>query len=79
MIKKLRERIYTDKYKSLDWHAMKLLDWEAMSFLYMSDGSLQKYFRPEIGMVNPSYKLTLNLKRLCYADQLEFKKVIKKK
>jgi hypothetical protein len=73
----LRQRIYCDKYKSLDWHAMKALDWEAMSFLYMSDGSLQKYLRPEIGMVNPSYKLTLNLKRLCYADLLELKRAIR--
>ena len=75
----LRERIYVDKYKSLDWHAMKALDWEAMSFLYMSDGSLYKDFRPEIGMINPSYRLTLNLKRLCYADQLELKRAIKNK
>ena len=75
----LRERIYTDNYKSLDWHAMKALDWEAMSFLYMSGGSLTKNYRPSIGMINPSYALTLNLKRLCYADQLEFKRVIKEK
>lgn len=77
--KSLRERIYCDKYKSLDWHAMKCLDWEAMSFLYMSDGSLYKYIRPEIGMVNYSYKLTLNMKRLCYADQLELKRAIRDK
>ena len=79
IFRSLRERIYLDKYKSLEWHAMKTLDWEAMSFLYMSDGNLTKDFRPSIGMINPSYRLTLNLKRLCYADQLEFKRAIKEK
>jgi hypothetical protein len=69
---KLRERIYIDKYKSLDQHALKMLDYEALSFLYMSDGSLvikkEKY---------PC--VTLNLKRLSYGDLLLLKKALKEK
>lgn len=75
----LRDRIYVDKYKSIDNHALKLLDYEALSFLYMSDGSLKTDFRPSIGMVNPSYDVTLNLKRLSYGDLLLLKKALKDK
>src|SRR5690606_36116496 len=74
---KIRDRIYTEKYKGVDPHALKLLDYEALSFLYMSDGSLKKDFRPEIGMVNPSYEVTLNLKRLSYGDLYILKKALK--
>lgn len=74
----MRERIYIDKYKSIDNHALKLLDYEALSFLYMSDGSFVKDFRPEIGMKNISYKVTLNLKRLSYGDLFILKKALKK-
>ncbi len=76
---KLRERIYTDKYKGIDPHALKLLDFEALSFLYMSDGSLEIDFRPESRMVNPSYNVTLNMKRLSYGDQFILKKALKDK
>jgi hypothetical protein len=76
---KIRDRIYTEKYKGIDPHALKLLDYEALSFLYMSDGSLKKDFRPEIGMVNPSYEVTLNLKRLSYGDLYILKKALKDK
>ncbi len=62
------ERIYTGKYKGLDPIYIKQLDWHALTILYMSDGSLGEYFRPEIGMVKPSYNITLNLKRLSYGD-----------
>lgn len=75
----LRERIYVGTYKSIDNHALKLLDYEALSFLYMSDGSLVTTFRPEIGMVNPSYNVTLNLKRLSYGDLFILKKALKDK
>lgn len=75
----LRDRIYTEKYKGIDPHALKLLDYEALSFLYMSDGSLKKDFRPEIGMVNPSYEVTLNLKRLSYGDLFILKRALKDK
>lgn len=75
----LRERIYTDKYKGIDPHALKLLDFESLSFLYMSDGCLSVDFRPENRMVNPSYNVTLNMKRLSYGDQLLLKKALKEK
>lgn len=75
----IRDRIYVDKYKSIDIHALKLLDYEALSFLYMSDGSLYEYLRPEIGMINPSYKVTLNMKRLSYGDLFILKKALKEK
>jgi hypothetical protein len=73
----LRERIYIDNYKGLDPHTLKLLDAEAMAILYMCDGSFQEYLRPEIGMINPSFRLTLNMKRLSYGDQLVLKNQIK--
>lgn len=76
---KLRNRIYTDKYKGIDPHALKLLDYEALSFLYMSDGSLNTYLRPEINMRNPSHTVSLNLKRLSYGDQFILKKALKEK
>ena len=76
---KLRERIYTDKYKGIDPHALKLLDYEALSFLYMSDGSLKTTFRPDKRMKNPSYDVTLNLKRLSYGDLFILKKALKEK
>jgi hypothetical protein len=69
---KLRERIYLDKYKSIDQHALKLLDYEALSFLYMSDGSLV--------MKKGKYPtVTLNLKRLSYGDLYFLKKALKDK
>lgn len=76
---KLRDRIYVGTYKSIDIHALTLLDYEALSFLYMSDGCLQTDMRPEIGMVNPSYNITLNMKRLSYGDLLLLKKALKEK
>lgn len=75
----IRDRIYVGKYKGLDPHTLKLLDFEALSILYMCDGSLVKDFRPEIGMINPSYRVTLNLKRLSYGDQLLLKRSLKEK
>lgn len=74
----VRDRIYTvDGHKGLDLHTLKLLDWEALSILYMSDGNLYKYLRPEIGMVNSSYSLTLNMKRLSEVEQLVLKQAIR--
>jgi hypothetical protein len=75
---KLRERIYTDKYKGLDPHALKMLDFEALAILYMCDGSL--YIDPpseKKGLVNPSYNVALNMKRLSYGDQFILKKALK--
>ena len=75
----MRERIYIDNYKSIDPHYLKALDWESLSILYMSDGCLSKYFKPEAGMVNPSYNLTLNMKRLSYGDQVLIKRALEEK
>lgn len=75
----LRDRIYVGVYKSIDLHALKLLDYEALSFLYMSDGSLVKTLRESIGMKNPSYDITLNMKRLSYGDLFILKKALKDK
>ena len=76
----LRNRIYVDKYKGLDEHTLKLLDWEALAILYMCDGSL--YIdkpNPKKGLVNPSYSVSLNMKRLSYGDQFILKKALKEK
>ena len=74
---KLRERIYTDKYKGIDPHALKLLDFEALSFLYMSDGSMVDHIKK--GNSPSRWAVTLNVKRLSYGDQLLLKKSIKEK
>lgn len=67
----LRDRIYVDKYKSIDVHALKLLDYEALSFLYMSDGCC---------CLKNGYKcVTLNMKRLSYGDLFMLKKALKEK
>jgi len=74
----LRERIYIDNYKGIDPHSLKLLDWEAIAILFMCDGSLvEDKPNPKKGLVNSSWNLTLNLKRLSYGDQLMLKKTIK--
>lgn len=74
----LRERIYIDSYKGIDPHSLKLLDWEAMAILFMCDGSLVED-KPggKKRLVNSSWNLTLNMKRLSYGDQLLLKKAIK--
>lgn len=76
----LRERIYTDSYKGIDPHALKLLDWEAMAILYMCDGSLYEDLpNTKKGLVNSSWNLSLNMKRLSYGDQLLLKEAIRDK
>lgn len=75
----IRDRIYTaDGHKGIDMHTLKLLDWEAMAILFMCDGNSHEYLRKEIGMKNPSYQVTLNMKRLSEAEQLVLKQSIKK-
>ncbi len=74
---KIRDRVYTMKYKGVDPHALKLLDAQALSILYQCDGSYSKDKRtlsPEAGR-----KVTLNLKRLSYGDQHILKNAIKLK
>lgn len=77
----LHSRIYTDKYKGLDPHALKLLDPEALAILYMCDGSLfvDKVEGSKKRLVNDSYSVRLHLKRLCYGDQIMLKKALKDK
>lgn len=76
---KLHDRIYTDKYKGIDPHALKLLDYEALAILYMCDGSLyiDSPEKSNKGLVNNSYSVNLNMKRLGYGDQLLLKKAFK--
>lgn len=74
----LHERIYIDSYKGLDPHSLKLLDWEAMAILFMCDGSLvEDKPNEKKRLINSSWNLTLNMKRLSYGDQLLLKKAIK--
>jgi hypothetical protein len=74
----LRDRIYTGTYKGVDPHALKLLDWEAMAILFMCDGSLvEDKPNPEKRLVNSSWNLTLNMKRLSYGDQMLLKRAVK--
>lgn len=75
---KIWERVYTDKYKGIDPHALKLLDFEALAILYMCDGSMViDQPNEKKGLVNPSYNITLNLKRLSYGDLFILKKALK--
>jgi hypothetical protein len=69
---KVRERLYIDKYKSVDPHYLKLLDWEMLAILYQDDGSCYKDTRCD---ATPQAKL--NLKRLSYGDQMLLKKALK--
>lgn len=69
---KMRKRFYTDRYKGIDPHYIKLLDWEVLAILFMDDGSCSKDKRCD---ATPSVKL--NTKRLSYADSWLLKKGIK--
>lgn len=71
---KMRKRFYTDKYKGIDPHYLKMLDWEVLAILFMDDGSCSKDKRCD---ATPSVKL--NTKRLSYADSWLLKKGIKDK
>lgn len=66
----LRFRIYTEKYKGLDYECIDDIDWEMLAILYMSDGSLvEDKPNAKKGLVNSSWNLTLNMKRLSFLDQ----------
>lgn len=75
----MRDQIYVNKYKSVSSHYLKLIDWESLAILYMSDGSMQSDFRPEIGMKSPSYSVTLNMTRLSEGDLLLLREVLLQK
>lgn len=73
-------RLYRDKYKGLDEHAMKLFDWEVMAIFYMADGGLYvEQPNPKKGLVNPSPTVSLYMKRLSYGDSKFLKEVIRDK
>lgn len=81
MLTTLHDRIYTDKYKGIDPHALKLLDAQALAILYMCDGSLVTV-NPENtkrGSISTEFVVTLNLKRLSYGDLFILKKALKEK
>lgn len=71
---KVRERLYIDKYKSVDPHYLTLLDWDMLAILYQDDGSIYVDTRCD---ATPS--CTLNTKRLSYGDSWLLKKAIKEK
>lgn len=78
LLTSIRDRIYTDTYKGIDPHALKLLDAQALAILYMCDGSL--VVTPpggSRGSISPEYTITLNMKRLSYGDQFILKKALK--
>lgn len=80
LLTKLHERIYTGKYKGIDPHALKMLDPEALAILYMCDGSfVTDKPNSKKGLVNESYNVTLNMKRLSYGDLFILKKALKEK
>ena len=71
---KVRERLYFDKYKSIDPHYLTLLDWEMLAILYQDDGSIYQDTRCA---ATPDVRL--NTKRLSYGDSWLLKKAIKEK
>jgi len=69
LFSEIHSRLYKEGHKGLDSKHVANIDWECLSYLYMSDGSAATYLRPEIGMISPSYKVTLNMKRLYPCEQ----------
>ena len=69
---KMRDRFYTGGYKGIDPHYLKLMDWEVLAILFMDDGSCSKDTR-----CNATPSVSLNTKRLSYADSWLLKKGIK--
>jgi hypothetical protein len=70
VLTEMHKRVYRSGYKGLDAKYIKDIGWKDLAILYMCDGCGNKYLRPEIGMVNPSCSVTLNMKRLNMEDQL---------
>lgn len=80
LLTQIHSRVYTGKYKGIDPHALKMLDAEALAILYMCDGSfVTTKPKPEKRLVNESYNVTLNMKRLSYGDLFILKKALKEK
>ena len=76
---KVHKYLYIDKYRGLSSHYLKMLDGEALAILYMCDGCLTTEKPPKKGLVNDSYNVTLNLKRLSEGDTLMLKVALKHK
>jgi len=68
----MRNRFYTDRYKGIDPHYLKMLDEEYLSILFMDDGSCYKDNRCD---ATPT--VSLNTKRLSYGDSFLLKKALK--
>lgn len=80
LLTQIHSRVYTGKYKGIDPHALKMLDAEALAILYMCDGSfVTTKPKPEKRLLNESYNVTLNMKRLSYGDLFILKKALKEK
>lgn len=79
MLTAIHSRVYTDKYKGLDPHALKMLDAEALAILYMCDGSygITEAAKTNRGSITDEHRVTLNMKRLSYGDQFILKKALK--
>ncbi len=75
----MREQIYTEKYKGLSPHYLKMLDWQSLALLYMSDGGLYiDKANQKRELINDSYSISLFMKRLSYGDQFILKKQLEK-
>jgi hypothetical protein len=70
----MRDRFYTNSYRGIDPHYLKMLDEEYLAILYMDDGSCYKDKR-----CNATPRVSLNTKRLSYGDSLLLKKALKEK
>lgn len=70
----MRDRFYTDSYKGIDPHYLKMMDEEYLAILFMDDGSCYKDTR-----CNATPRACLNTKRLSYGDSWLLKKAIKDK
>ena len=80
----IHNRLYIDGYKGIDPHMLKFIDWECLAIMYMCDGSLSFVSKDspnaiKRGSKSDEYRVSLNMKRLSYGDQLTLKKLFKDK
>lgn len=71
----MRNHFYTDNYKGVSEHYLKLLDWEMMAYLFCDDGSNSMYTKDGHDYLD----IRLNTKRLSYGDSWLLKKAIREK
>lgn len=67
-----RNRVYTDAYRGVDPHTLKMMDWEMLAILYMDDGGCSVDKRCD---ATPA--VCLHTKRLSYGDSWLLKKSLK--